>query len=153
MRRQVRQTLLKLTRKETRNENLNFDRTSSTWPDLCCVWPQWFLEFLEHGAYAFGIGRPVYRRTRTISLLLGCRCTTSRRRGATAREPVCAPCPCASWTSDCEHHFISPVLEPEWCSIGNRCSNPLGDCFLQLPPILVRNICPTGLIANDAQAR
>src|SRR6266567_3163197 len=87
----------------TRNENRNLDRTSSTWPDLRCVWPQWFLEFPQHGADAFGIGRPVYRGTRTVSLLLGCRCATSRRRCAAAGESVRSPCASTSWTSNCEH--------------------------------------------------
>src|SRR5947208_1040668 len=82
-----------------------------------CAWPQWFFEFPEHGAYAFGIGRPVYRRARAVSLLLGCRCATSRRWSATARQPIRAACAGASWTSDSEHHFVSRVLESEWCAI------------------------------------
>src|SRR6266446_979011 len=143
--------LLKLPRKGTRNENRNLDRTSSTWADLRCVWPQWFLEFPQHGADAFGIGRPVYRGTRTVSLLLGCRCAASCGWPAPARESVRAPWACASWTSDCEHYFISRVLESEWCSVSNRCSNPLGDCLLQPPPKLLRHICPTDVISNHPE--
>ena len=112
-----------------------------------------FLNFLSMGPMPSGLAGQFYWRTRTVSLLLGSRCATNRWRCAAAGESVRASRSGAAWASDCEHRSISRVLESEWCSVGNRCSNPLGDCLLQLPPILLRNICPTNVISNEAQRR
>ena len=141
-------TAFKTTSEGTLNENRNLDRASSTWADLCSAWAKWFFQFPQHGAYAIRIGRTIYRCTRTVSLLLGCRCATSRRRCAAAGESVRAPWSCAAWASNCEHTSVSPVPKSYGYRVGDRCSNPLVDCLLWTSSILLQHICATNVVAS-----
>src|SRR6266849_179123 len=108
-----------------------------------------FLNFLSMGPMPSGLAGTICWRTRTVSLLLGSRCATSRRRCAAACESVRAPRSCAAWTSNREHNFVSRVTESNRDSVGDRCGNPVVDCLLCTSPILLRHICATDVIGND----
>jgi len=102
-----------------------------------------FFNFLNMGPMPSGLAGQFVAALVTVSLLLGGRCATSRRRCAAACESVRAPWSGAAWTCNCEHHSVSPILESEWRSFGNRCSNPVVDCLRCASPILLRDICAT----------
>src|SRR6266850_2621173 len=136
--------------KGTLNENSNSDCAASTWAKLPCVWAKWISQFPQHGPSALRIGGTICWRTRTVSLLLGSRCATNRRRCAIACESVRGPRSCAAWTSHCEHNSVSPVTESEWGGPGNCCGNPLVDCLLCTSPILLRDICATDVIRRGS---
>jgi hypothetical protein len=63
-----------------RNENLNLDFAASTGANLRCAWAKRISQFPQYGTHALRVGRTIPWRTRTVSLLLGSRCATSRRR-------------------------------------------------------------------------
>src|SRR5439155_1442235 len=137
----------------TLNENINLDCAASTWANLRCIWAKWISQFPQHGPYAFRIGGTIYWRTCTVSLLLGSRSAPNRRRRAAAGESVRATRPCAAWTSNCEHILVSRYFESNWYRVCDGCGNPVVDCLLCTPPILLRDICATDVMSKEALDR